>query len=68
MCQGPHQQGFRHSGNTLDERMGAGKNGNQGLIHHVLITDDDLGDFLFGFHQNLSQNFRIFIHRVFPLK
>ena len=53
MRQGSNQQCFPHSGNTFNERMGAGKNSNQGLIHNMLITDDDLGDFLFGFHQDL---------------
>ena len=53
---------------AFNQRVVAGKNRDQGLVHHVALADDDLGDFLPGAGQGFFKLIDGFVHNNSALR
>ena len=55
-----HEQGLGDAGHALNERVLAREDGDERLIDHVLLADDDLGDFGAGGGQEALELIEVF--------
>ncbi len=58
------EQGFRHAGHAFDEGVLAGEDGDERLVHHVLLADDDFGDLFAGVGQKALKLIEVFHARL----
>ena len=56
------EQGLGDAGHAFDERVLAGEDGDERLIDHVLLADDDLADFRAGGGEQVFEGIERAVH------
>ena len=59
-----HEQRLRDAGHAFNQRVVAGENRDQRLVHHLALADDDFADFLSGARQGVLNLLNGIAHKI----